>query len=102
MASFKPSWLLYGATGFSGRLIAQAAKASGHNVIFAGRDAGANLMTHVAGHRRIAVGDRLALALEATQRFHQRLRLRLQRRIVELLVGVRRRRQQVLSRGGGR
>ncbi|MBL8246621.1 MAG: SDR family oxidoreductase, partial [Rhodanobacteraceae bacterium] len=39
MASFKPSWLLYGATGFSGRLIAQAAKARGHNVIFAGRDA---------------------------------------------------------------
>ena len=35
---FKPSWLLYGATGFSGRLIAQAAKARGHNVILAGRN----------------------------------------------------------------
>lgn len=38
MAVFKPSWLLYGATGYSGRLIAQAAKARGHNVVLAGRN----------------------------------------------------------------
>jgi short subunit dehydrogenase-like uncharacterized protein len=35
---FKPSWLLYGATGFTGGLVARAAKARGHNVILAGRD----------------------------------------------------------------
>ncbi|MFO1493785.1 MAG: saccharopine dehydrogenase NADP-binding domain-containing protein [Lysobacterales bacterium] len=38
MATFKPSWLLYGATGYTGRLIAEAAKARGHNVILGGRD----------------------------------------------------------------
>jgi short subunit dehydrogenase-like uncharacterized protein len=35
---FKPSWLLYGATGFTGGLIAREARARGHNVILAGRD----------------------------------------------------------------
>ncbi|GMU42736.1 MAG: saccharopine dehydrogenase NADP-binding domain-containing protein [Xanthomonadales bacterium] len=39
MAIFKPSWLLYGATGYTGRLVAREAKARGHNVIVAGRDA---------------------------------------------------------------
>lgn len=39
MAAFKPSWLLYGATGYTGRLIAAEAKRRGHNVILAGRDA---------------------------------------------------------------
>jgi len=38
MATFKPSWLLYGATGYTGRLVAAAASARGHNVILAGRD----------------------------------------------------------------
>ncbi len=38
MAQFKPSWLLYGATGYSGRLIADEAKRRGLNVILAGRD----------------------------------------------------------------
>jgi len=38
MATFKPSWILYGATGYTGRLVAQAAKARGHNVILSGRD----------------------------------------------------------------
>lgn len=38
MATFKPSWLLYGATGYTGRLVAAAAKARGHNVILGGRD----------------------------------------------------------------
>jgi short subunit dehydrogenase-like uncharacterized protein len=41
MAAFKPSWLLYGATGYTGRLIAEEAKRRGHNVILAGRDAAA-------------------------------------------------------------
>lgn len=40
MATFKPSWVLYGATGYTGRLIASAAQARGHNVILAGRDHG--------------------------------------------------------------
>jgi len=39
MALFKPSWMIYGATGYTGRLIAAAAKAEGHNIILAGRDA---------------------------------------------------------------
>ena len=38
MATFKPSWLLYGATGYTGRLVAAAAKARWHNVILGGRD----------------------------------------------------------------
>lgn len=38
MAAFKPSWLLYGATGYTGRLVAREAKARGHNVILGGRD----------------------------------------------------------------
>lgn len=41
MAGFKPSWMLYGATGYTGRLIAQEAKVRGHNVILAGRDGAA-------------------------------------------------------------
>lgn len=40
MASFKASWLLYGATGYSGGLIAEAARAAGHNVVLGGRDEG--------------------------------------------------------------
>lgn len=39
MAAFKPSWLLYGATGYTGRLVARAAKARGLNLILAGRSA---------------------------------------------------------------
>jgi short subunit dehydrogenase-like uncharacterized protein len=39
MAQFKPSWLLYGATGYTGRLIAEMAKARGFEPILAGRDA---------------------------------------------------------------
>jgi short subunit dehydrogenase-like uncharacterized protein len=38
MADFKPSWLLYGATGYSGKLIATEAARRGHAVILAGRD----------------------------------------------------------------
>lgn len=37
---FKPSWLLYGATGFTGGLVAREARARGHNVILGGRDHG--------------------------------------------------------------
>lgn len=39
MAQFKPSWLLYGATGFSGGLIAAEAARRAHALILAGRDA---------------------------------------------------------------
>ena len=39
MAQFKPSWLLYGATGYTGQLIAEMAKARGAEPILAGRDA---------------------------------------------------------------
>ena len=39
MAQFKPSWLLYGASGYSGALIAEAAKARGLEPILAGRSA---------------------------------------------------------------
>jgi short subunit dehydrogenase-like uncharacterized protein len=39
MAQFKPSWLLYGATGYTGNLIAEAAKAKGFEPILAGRNA---------------------------------------------------------------
>jgi short subunit dehydrogenase-like uncharacterized protein len=39
MAQFKPSWLIYGATGFTGRLIAETAKAAGAEPILAGRNA---------------------------------------------------------------
>ncbi len=39
MAQFKPSWLLYGATGYTGTLIAELAKARGAEPILAGRDA---------------------------------------------------------------
>ena len=39
MAQFKPSWLLYGATGYTGALIAQMAKARGEEPILAGRNA---------------------------------------------------------------
>ncbi len=38
MAQFKPSWLLYGATGYSGGLIAREAARRGHAVILAGRN----------------------------------------------------------------
>lgn len=38
MAGFKPSWLLYGATGYSGGLLAVEARKRGLNVILAGRD----------------------------------------------------------------
>lgn len=38
MAKFRPSWLLYGATGFTGRLVAAEAASRGHNVILAGRN----------------------------------------------------------------
>lgn len=38
MTKFKPSWLLYGATGFTGRLVAAEAARRGQNVILAGRD----------------------------------------------------------------
>lgn len=37
MAVFKPSWLLYGATGYTGALVAAEAGKRGHNVILAGR-----------------------------------------------------------------
>ena len=37
MAVFKPSWLLYGATGYTGALVAAEARKRGHNVILAGR-----------------------------------------------------------------
>src|SRR3546814_12167424 len=37
------------------------------------RDLAAHLVPHIAGERRIAVGDRLALAHQAAQRLHQRL-----------------------------
>ena len=63
---------------------------------FAGENAAAHLVAHVARHRRIAVGDRLALAFEAAQRLHQLGGLRLQRRIVELVIGVGRRRHGIL------
>jgi short subunit dehydrogenase-like uncharacterized protein len=39
MAQFKPSWLLYGATGYTGTLIADMAKARGAEPILAGRNA---------------------------------------------------------------
>jgi len=39
MAQFKPSWLLYGATGYTGALIAEMAKARGAEPILAGRNA---------------------------------------------------------------
>ncbi len=39
MAQFRPSWLLYGATGYTGRIIAEAAKARGFEPILAGRNA---------------------------------------------------------------
>lgn len=39
MAQFKPSWLLYGATGYTGALIAQMAKARGEEPILGGRHA---------------------------------------------------------------
>ncbi len=38
MSQFKPSWLLYGANGYSGRLIAAEAKKRGLNVILSGRN----------------------------------------------------------------
>ncbi|MCB1608713.1 MAG: saccharopine dehydrogenase NADP-binding domain-containing protein [Xanthomonadales bacterium] len=38
MGQFKPSWLLYGATGYSGRLIAAEAKKRGLNLILGGRN----------------------------------------------------------------
>jgi short subunit dehydrogenase-like uncharacterized protein len=38
VAVFKPRWLLYGATGYTGALIAREAQRRGHNVILAGRD----------------------------------------------------------------
>ncbi len=41
MATFKPGWLLYGATGYTGRLIATEARRRGHNVILSSRDAAA-------------------------------------------------------------
>ncbi|MCB1612314.1 MAG: saccharopine dehydrogenase NADP-binding domain-containing protein [Lysobacterales bacterium] len=37
MAVFKPSWLLYGATGYTGALVAAEARKRGQNVILAGR-----------------------------------------------------------------
>jgi len=46
MAVFKPSWMLYGATGYTGKLIAEQAKARGQNVILAGRDG--NLLAPMA------------------------------------------------------
>jgi short subunit dehydrogenase-like uncharacterized protein len=39
MAQFRPSWLLYGASGFSGALIAEFAKSRGFEPILAGRSA---------------------------------------------------------------
>ena len=39
MAQFKPSWLLYGATGYTGKLITEMAKTRGAEPILAGRDA---------------------------------------------------------------
>jgi short subunit dehydrogenase-like uncharacterized protein len=38
MVQFKPSWLLYGATGYTGELIAEMAKARGAEPILAGRN----------------------------------------------------------------
>ncbi|MCB1626572.1 MAG: saccharopine dehydrogenase NADP-binding domain-containing protein [Xanthomonadales bacterium] len=38
MSQFKPSWLLYGATGYSGELIATEAAKRGHAVILGGRN----------------------------------------------------------------
>lgn len=55
MASFKPSWLLYGATGYQGRLIAEEARARGHNVILGGRHAAA--LAPLSGH--FGVGHRV-------------------------------------------
>src|SRR5690606_24025097 len=64
--------------------------------LFPGSNAGADLMAHIASHRGVAVGYRLALAFETAQRLHQRLRLSFQTRIVELAISIRRRRQQIL------
>src|SRR5690606_11449209 len=66
-----------------------------------GQQARAHLVSHVSGHRRVAVVDRLALALQAPQRCHQGLGLRLEFRIVELAISVRSRRQRILRRCGG-
>ena len=38
MSQFRPSWLLYGATGYTGRIIAEAAKARGFEPVLAGRN----------------------------------------------------------------
>ena len=38
MSQFRPSWLLYGATGYTGKIIARAAKAQGLEPILAGRN----------------------------------------------------------------
>src|SRR3546814_13497750 len=62
------------------------------------RDLASHLVLHIAGERRIAVGDRLALAHQAAQRLHQRLSLGFLRRVVQLLIGIGRRRQPVLRR----
>ena len=56
----------------------------------------AYLAAHVSCHRRIGIGDRLALALEAAQCFHQRLRPGFLSRIIELAIGVGRRRHRIL------
>ena len=45
-------------------------------------------MPHIAGERRIAVGNRLPLADEAAQRFHERLGFFLLRGIGKLLIGI--------------
>jgi len=39
MSQFRPSWLLYGANGYTGTIIARAAKSQGFEPILAGRDA---------------------------------------------------------------
>jgi short subunit dehydrogenase-like uncharacterized protein len=63
MAQFKPSWLLYGATGFTGKLIADAAKARGLEPILAGRNAQKLIaLSEQTGlkHRVFDINDRAA------------------------------------------
>lgn len=55
MATFKPSWLLYGATGYTGQMVAREAKARGHNVILAGRDS----------HKVAALANQLQVSFRA-------------------------------------
>src|SRR3546814_14342173 len=65
-------------------------------------DLASHLVPHVAGKRRVAVGDRLALTDQTAQRLHQRLRLRFLRGIGELLIGIGRRRQRAEERRVGK